>query len=240
MVGFSSRRMPSSPDPATTRPSLCSAVLAVVWIASCGGGSGVGSDGGTGGAGAVGDAGTDRGSDGPTCGAVAACGGAVVGRWNVTDGCVTAAPDLSNVCVGITATVKFLFTGSASYNADLTYTQTGSNGGTVHYQFPSACIGTQTCAQVQAVLLSAGSAAGMGFTFQSAVCASGGGGCACDATLASQAANETGTYSTTGGTLTTVHGATSDSAQYCVNGVTMHQMPNVTTGATGSIVLTKQ
>lgn len=216
---------------------LVVACLGAVSLVACGGSSGLGADGGgTGGM----TGGGGGGGSGATCAAVAACGGAIVGNWAITDTCVNSAMDLSSICSGISASIAFSFSGSSTYNADLTYTQSGTVGGIVHYQFPAACIGTQTCAQVQAALLSAGSTAGMGLTFQSGTCSAQAGGCTCDAVIANSSADETGTYVTTGGTVSTTHTGTTDQSLYCVNGSTMHQMPTPDQGLTGAIIFTKQ
>jgi hypothetical protein len=175
-----------------------------------------------------------------TCGAVAACGGDVLGGWTITDTCVSANLDLSSVCAGATIQATLTFAGSQTFNADLTYAQVGSAGGSVAYHFPVSCVGAQTCAQVRDRILSAGSPEGMGFLFQSVTCNSEGGGCACDAVLSDISENETGTYSTSGGILTTVHGGTIDTTPYCVSGNTMRQMPADGEPETGAIVLTKQ
>jgi hypothetical protein len=53
-------------------------------------------------------------------------------------------------------------------------------------------------------------------------------------------ANEIGTYTTSGGTLTTVHDGASDEGSYCVQGSTMYQMPPASEGVTGGVVLVKQ
>lgn len=222
----------------STKRWLCQSaalLLLVASLASCGGGTGLG-------AGTDGSAGAGGGNDAAAaCGTVAACGGDVTGRWNVTATCLTTALNLSNVCAGITATIAFSYSGNAVYNADLTYTQTASVGGAVHYQFPSSCLGTQTCAQVQANILASNSALAMGMSFQSATCQTANGGCACDATLSPSPANETGTYSTTANVLSTAHAGMTDQVNYCVNGNTMHQMPTAaTTNVSGSLVLTKQ
>jgi hypothetical protein len=207
--------------------------LGLASLAACGSSGGLSTDG---------TGGTTGGSDGggATCGAVAACGGAVVGTWTITDQCVIVSGDLSNVCAGATASIAGLFSGTLTFNANLTYTQTGSQGGTVHYHFPTTCFPTQTCSQVQSAVVAANASAGMGLTFQSVSCAAETGGCACDAIIANSPANETGTYVASGGTLTTTHDGTADDAQYCVNGNTMHQMAPASQQATGAIILTKQ
>lgn len=222
---------------------LALACLGIGWLpAACGGSTGLPSDAGTGGTtgGTGGTTGGSGGSTGATCGPVAACGGAVVGVWTVTDTCVTSDMVIGNTCSGITASFNLTFTGGVTYNTDLTYTQTGTQGGTARYHFPTACLGTMTCTQFQATLLTAGVAVGMGMTFQSATCSAEAGGCVCDTVITSTSAAETGTYVTTGGTISTTHQGTTDNSLYCVNGTTMHQMPPAGQGVEGAIVLSKQ
>jgi hypothetical protein len=224
----------------TARSASLALVLALASLTSCGSDTGGASPdgGGTGGAGA------DSGGNGGTCKAVAACGGDLVGRWTITDNCVVANADLNSVCAGATATLVYSFNGGMTLNADLTYTQTGTSGGTVHYLLPSTCISGQTCAQVQANLSKpSSSGAGMGLNLSSVVCSSSaGGGCGCDGVIASAPANETGTYTTANGILSTTHDGKTDAAKYCVEGATMRQMPtdDPNLQATGSIVLTRQ
>lgn len=210
---------------------LAVALVGMGSLVACGGSGGLESDAGTGGGG---------GTSGQACGAVAACGGAVVGKWNVTDTCAVSVIDLGNICSGITASLALSVSGGVTYNADLTYAQTGTQGGTVRYHFPTACLSGQTCAQLQAALVSPNVATAMGFSFQSATCSAETGGCVCDAVIANVSAAETGTYVTTGGTLSTTHQGTTDDSPYCVNGATMHQMPPAGQGVTGAIILTKQ
>jgi hypothetical protein len=209
------------------------AFLGLASLVACGSSGGLSTDG-TGGRNGGGDGG------GATCGAVAACGGAVVGTWTITDQCVTEDADLSSVCAGITASISGVFSGNLTFNANLTYTQTGTAGGTVHYHFPTTCLGNQTCSQVQANLMTASASAGMGLTFQSVNCTAETAGCGCDAIIATAPANETGTYVVSGGTLSTTHDGTTDDALYCVNGNTMHQMPPASQPSTGAIILSKQ
>jgi hypothetical protein len=68
--------------------------------------------------------------------------------------------------------------------------------------------------------------------------------CNCDAVTASTSSSETGTYSTSGTTLTLTHNGATSAAPYCVNGNILYEMPAAATdgGApiTGNIVLIKQ
>jgi hypothetical protein len=189
------------------------ALLGLVMAAACGGNADSG-DGGV----SHDDGGT------PSCLMPAACGGNVVGAWRITGSCVTFTLDLASVCPGLTADGTLKIVGGATYSADLTYVQTGTAGGTFQYHFPSSCLSGMTCAQRQADLMTTGTQMG---TFSSVICRSAaGGGCTCDVTLLDSPNDETGTYTTTGGVLTTVHGGVTDETNYCVTGNVMQQVPS--------------
>jgi hypothetical protein len=229
-------------------------------VAGCGGNDGAGADGGGGSAagghggaqtprdgGAGGNGGGSGGSGaggGGVCPVGTPCGGDVVGTWTITDSCVSFSASLSNVCIGLTAAGTFTYAGSATYRADLTYTQTSTIGGAFQYDYPSTCLNGYTCAQLGTALLAAGSAMG---TFSSVSCRGNNGGCLCDTQLANPADNETGTYAVSGSTLLTTHDGTTDSTDYCVSGNVMRQLANgsATTDegpatVSGSITLTRQ
>jgi hypothetical protein len=221
--------------------ALLPLVFGLVMGAACGGtGDGTG-DGATGSGGHVG------GNDGGTasCPMPAACGGNVVGAWTITGSCVTFTLDLASTCPGLTADGTLELVGGATYKADLTYVQTGTGGGTFQYHFPSSCLSGMTCAQIQTSLMTAGSQMG---SFSAVACrGASGGGCTCDVTLVDSANDETGTYTTAAGALTTAHDGVTDQANYCVTGNAMRQMPTgdanqgtVPGTLQGSIGLTKQ
>jgi hypothetical protein len=203
--------------------------------ASHGGGDGGGAKGGGGEDGSAGAGGSDGGG---TCGTVSACGGDLVGLWLVTQSCLISTEDLSSVCAGVSASIEFAFSGTAMYSADHTYASTTTTGGTTHYHYPGACLPNgKTCTELGQLLMLVGGYSSITCTTDNA------GVCNCDGVTASTSGTETGTYSTSGGTLTTTHSGTTRSIPYCVSGTLMNQMPMLTTtdgGAaqvTGSVVL---
>src|SRR5262245_32072604 len=175
---------------------------AALLLVSCGGSGGQTGTAGNGGGGRAGNGaggqagGTDGG--GASCVAVSACGGNIVGSWRVTQSCVTATQDLGNICPGATAEIEFVIGGTVTYNADGTYSTMATGGNaTYHEHFPSGCMPFgQTCDQLGQALVDAG-------TMTSSSCSTdAAGGCNCDGTVPETTTNQTGTYSTSGGTLT--------------------------------------
>jgi hypothetical protein len=167
---------------------------------------------------------------GGSCGKVQPCGGDVVGDWNIVGACITSAAlenfDIGLDCPTATSSVTGLnVSGSASFNADLTYTRTQTLSATVQLTIPMSCLMveggiTLTCAQFdqglqQALAMQPG-------LYQSAHCA-GSTTCSCTFILSPQTRSESGTYTTSGTTLTTTSstGAT-DADQYCVQGNELH------------------
>jgi hypothetical protein len=195
-----------------------------------------GADGGdSGGPGQSADAGD---TGGGACGTVSACGGDVVGTWKVTQSCVSATEDLSSACAGASASIDFVVAGTATFNADRTYTATSTGSGTTHYHYPSACLNGSTCVQFGEVLMAVG-------MYSSSACATDGtGACNCDAVTSSTASTQIGTYSISGGTLTTVSDGMAVNVPYCVTGNVMQQLPASSDGGaprtTGSVVFTRQ
>lgn len=183
------------------------------------------------------------------CGAASACGGDIVGTWQVSSSCLavdTSSMMDSTSCPGETASASGTkITGTISYNADKTYSSTLTTSGSVVVTLPASCLTQQgvtvTCAQLQQALSGA-----MSSTFSSVTCAESGGGCACSVGLNPVTATQTGSYSTAAGVLTqTETGGSPDDSNYCVQGNTLTISPGsgsnaMSNGVTGSIVLTKQ
>jgi hypothetical protein len=210
------------------------AFFAVTLMASCGTGSASkGPDaGGNGSDGALnGDGGPDGGG---SCTTVSPCGGDVVGTWTATPSCVTLT-GADSACAGTTGVTTLTVTsGTATYNADLTYTLTSTGSFSTHVHYPSPCYQGLTCDQIgQGIMQSQ-----MLPTVACAVSSAG----ACDCTgTAPRLSNETGTYTTSGGTMTLTHAGTTSTNSYCVNGNRMFQMLAIPAGtAAGSFVLTRQ
>ena len=175
---------------------------------------------------------------GLACGTVSACGGDIVGTWTVTQSCLTATEDLSSNCAGLSADISFSVSGTATYNADHSYTAMVTGGGTTSYHYPSSCIPAgATCVQLGQALMGIGMYSSVTCTIDSA------GVCNCVAVTPSTSSNETGTYSTSGTTLTTTPSGAVSSGPYCVHGNVLYQMSGAADGGVsvmGSIVLTRQ
>jgi hypothetical protein len=174
------------------------AVAVIGWLAGCSGSSG--------------------GSGGPAaCTTFMACGGNLAGTWNVTTACgpgtmVTQTGFLSGCdASSLTATI-ISASGALTFNADMTYSSSVTEALSSNATIPKSCLpATTTCSAFETALK-----AEMGVT--SASCADGGTNCSC-AIGQNIVATESGTYTTSGSTLTTTPTAgTPASAQYCVSG----------------------
>lgn len=161
--------------------------------------------------------------DGESC-STAACGGDVVGNWQVEgmcgwgdleasfeESCPSGAVDVS----GVTVTGPVTFESSGSYSTSLTL------GGSYSFTYPPECLtnnGIQlTCEQLNAVV-SQSIADDPESPIQSASC-SGSGTCRCTAQFVPVSIAESGTYTTSGTTLTMTDSTGEVStSNYCVAG----------------------
>jgi len=203
--------------------------------AGCGSGAGKKTTG-TGGAGGVGGVGGSTGSAG-TSGSCTftACGGDLVGTWNVESLC---SPNPSVTCPpydGVTidrsasvATYTFAANGTFTYAASGTLTET--------LRYPKDCLSpgadagvSELCAAFQAAVQSSiakadgGSLSGL----TSFTCSVENNFCVCVEVFTNLSVNETGTYTTSGNqlTITITGGSTADggfpNSDYCVSGSTL-------------------
>jgi len=171
----------------------------------------------------------DGGGDPPGCG-LAPCGGAVVGSWAFTDACI--AQDVLNA--GLAAQTAELMVGCSGahvgevtvepsgtlvFNADGSYS--GGLGIGIEFDLfvPTSCIAPDACADLQ-VAVQSNLDSDPDSLFRTVSCAQGS-DCACTFSGGSPAANETGTYSTSGTTLTLTSAAASEVSEYCVQGTTL-------------------
>jgi hypothetical protein len=190
------------------------------------------------------------GGGGGSCGKVQPCGGNVVGNYSISGGCFDNAAlsmQLGMQCPGATVNISGLnVSGNGSFNTDLTYSITETISASLSETIPTSCLTTGgvtvTCAQldqeIQAVLIQSPG------TYQSAHCA-GSSACTCTFVLAPQTTSETGTYTTSGTTITTTDSTGSPSSgSYCVQGNELHMLQVDMTMAMGKIqadiVLTKK
>ena len=124
-----------------------------------------------------------------------------------------------------------------SLNPDLLRSPPGESLSTlVHEHFPGGCMPFGfTCAELEQMAM----AAGTGSCSTDAA-----GACNCDEVAPVTSTSATGTYTASGGTLTTKHDGTTSLASYCVEGNLLYQsfeeQPDGGTTAIGIFVLTKQ
>lgn len=226
--------------------ALATLVAIEVALAACSSGSGSGtggasnSGGGVGQAGAIGTAGSvgtggSSGTAGQGCQSPTACGGSVVGTWNVTSSCITVsgALDLSAVgagCASAAVTGTLTTTGTWTANADGTYSDQTSTVGEEQFALAPSCLvisSTQTDCPGAASIISS-----LGFATVTCTPVSAG-GCSCSATvkqsggpgLVSVFAAANGNYVSSGSELNVddeMH------YSYCVAGDTMTWSPKST------------
>jgi hypothetical protein len=144
--------------------------------------------------------------------------------------------DLSSTCPGASAIYDYSLSGTQTFNTDGTYSSTGTASALVHEHWPSGCMPFGlTCAQLEQMAADAGTGS---------CAADAAGACNCDVVSAVTPTSATGTYSASGGTLTTMHDGTTTLASYCVQGSLLYQsfeqQPDGGTTGIGIVVLTKQ
>jgi hypothetical protein len=175
-----------------------------------------------------------------SCGAAAGCGGDLVGSWKITSSCVevdTSQMMGSMACPGLGISGSDIdMSGTVVYAADGTYQTNTTTSGSLTINVPASCLEQQgitlTCAQVQQALESNASTG--------SISCSGSNGCSCVAQLTPQIQAASGTYTTSGSTVT--HQSStgeSDSNTYCVKGNTATLSSDSST-AVGTVTLTKQ
>jgi hypothetical protein len=191
--------------------------IACAAAATAGCGDGKGSTGTSG----VGGGGGSGGSAASCTGVETACGGDVVGTWAIVKVCdlflITPGTPL---CTGIEYIQSALTeTGTVTFGADGTVTEDLTGTGTLREVVPSTCFEVLgTCAEIDARYQMV---VGQG-VYTSAGCASAASGsCECSAAFRTTA-TVSGTYTTSGSTLTLMNTTnTSSPASYCVQGSTM-------------------
>jgi hypothetical protein len=197
------------------------------------------------------DGSPDEGEAAPTqCPRPSACGGNLLGTWNVTSTCLDV--DLSSYtadCSSFSArAVDYKITGTLTYYDDLTYTLVGTMSGSVVLTLPAPCLtprnGIQiSCAQLEPALLAPGK-------YESVTCAVATSGCVCKLDVNTVSLSDNGTFTTTeAGVLTETDPAGDvDLIDYCVTNDTTVTLSPPPRGAklaeqgvsSGSITLTRQ
>ena len=182
---------------------------------------------------------------GGSCGKVAACGGDIVGTWNITDSCasITSAPTIMG-CPNATAqNAMVTASGTSTFNSDGTYTSDLTESASETVVIPMSCLMaggmTVTCDQLSAAL----NVAVMGDAGTTASCTTSGSSCNCAIGGSGRSTHRMGTYSVSGNTITTMSGGTTSSADFCVQGSELHVLSSATSnmeGVTEDVVATKQ
>ena len=175
------------------------------------------------------------------CGAVEPCGGDVVGIWTIQQSCEseTSAPDF---CAQATMdTSGLVFSGTLTYDADLTYSASVKQSGTLSVTLPSPCLTingvTLTCQQLASKFTANLSSAIVGTVTCSAV----GTGCGCAFTAQPQTAEKSGTYKLSGTSIVTSPPiGTAAGDPYCINGGRLHLLtvsaPTTVADAGGAVI----
>jgi hypothetical protein len=168
-----------------------------------------------------------------------ACGGDVVGTWNVVSSNVHVDGwQVGDHCAAKASGVELAVKGTVTFRPDKTYERTSSMAGRLVLDVPSSCIGPGLdCSNMQQAFASD--------AFASARCTPANDGCTCTAELKGAPEQEAGTYATTPAGLlreTSADDSTPDESDYCVEGQTLTEWPHKSSndGLTGSIVLMKQ
>jgi hypothetical protein len=162
-----------------------------------------------------------------------------VGTWQIVTACAPSSSANAGLSVCPSATLSTTFSGAsgtATFNADGTYSLSFSLTAAESYTIPQSCLSqngtTATCSDVQGQF-----ASGLGDGGASASCSASGGGCSCSVSAPATKLAESGTYTTSGNSLTnTPSGGSAEAAQYCVQGSTLHVQPS---GSNEEIVATK-
>jgi hypothetical protein len=162
---------------------------------------------------------------------VAPCGGAVVGSWklsqlcsNTADGGVsTADAGVSTGCAGATVdTSNYHIMDTITFSSGSTYQTTGSLSGSERFTIPAQCLtATLTCDALNQSLQQLKQQPDP--VFSSGSCAMSGSDCMCMAQFNVTPQSESGTYSTSGTTITTTNSSgNASTSSYCVSGNTLY------------------
>lgn len=145
------------------------------------------------------------------CASFAACGGDVVGEWDVVQLCVSDDPQTIEDCPDAVIDVVQDITGSVSMNDDMTYTMTLTSSGTIDATVPTSCLPDGfACEDIPDI-----------------DCTTEGANCECVDTF-NETNTDGGTWSTSGNTLTLTSDAGISEIDYCVDGNQLTIQPDST------------
>ena len=163
------------------------------------------------------------------CGKVPPCGGDLVGAWTLTSACTTRPALPAGLCDAATvAHSSFDVSGEATFGADHSFGISATESGTIEVSVPASCLGpgdrTQACTQITPTVP----------TGEGVSCVESGDGCLCTFVFPARDVAETGTYATSGSSITAAPaGGLIDGASYCVAGERLH-LVSLDSSAAGS------
>jgi|HubBroStandDraft_6_1064221.scaffolds.fasta_scaffold616462_1 hypothetical protein len=172
---------------------------------------------------------------------VTACGGNIVGSWKVVSATRVASPcgegtsvqsDMGD-CTAVLSEPLLDVSGSATFNADGTFTSDSSFAVSMTLVFGAACLSTngvaETCAQLASMMTASAIVPPGSPTLSPVTCtATAAAGCLCAVSQTESSAMGSGTYEALAGTLTqTGANGTSDHRSYCVQGSTLNIFPQL-------------
>jgi hypothetical protein len=219
-------------------------------ISSGGAGSGGITSGGAGSGGISSGGSSGTGGRQATCTDVSACGGELVGTWNVTSSCLDLAGDMDGYllylgCEKVPVTGSLEVTGTWTANPDGTYSDETTTKGSMSFPLSSACLTVSSasveCSKMEGAFTAAG--------WTAATCETDAGGeCHCSATadhaagigLVSPLPSKGGKYTTSGSGLTMEGADETSEYSYCVSGSTLTLTPkSASLPLKGTVVLEK-
>jgi non-reducing end alpha-L-arabinofuranosidase len=173
-----------------------------------------------------------------------ACGGNVVGTWNVTSSCLELSGDMdvfltSLACSTVPATGYLQTTGTFVANADGTYSDNTTTTGVVTFPLDSSCLAISgvdvDCSRIGAIFSAVG--------WKTADCTGGAGACNCSLSTEQEGGlgvvlpytEPNGQYTTSGSTLT----ASNATYSYCSAEDTLTLMPQMA-ALKGTVVLQRE
>lgn len=172
----------------------------------------------------------------PKCLQVQPCGGNVVGTWTLLGACYAPAfrtqlnDSLATSCPGASIdTLDIDISGTLTFNADLTYTASVHEMLTVTERIPLSCLNASSCATVTST------------SAESTISCTGTTICTCHAS-GMPAGNETGTYATSGTSLSMTNPDSTSTDAYCVEQNRLHVigLDDATGDLLGDFVAQKQ
>jgi len=171
-----------------------------------------------------------------SCPVFSPCGGNLVGSWTIKSMCTDFSKDTSLSCEGLTVSSSLQPSGTLTFASDGSYVSQGSVSGSMSTTYPASCM---TNLGVSCSSLNSANNPAKGFSISCGDSTTG--DCVCNETLVNKPTSEQGTYAVSGPALSlVVNGKAQDPSQYCVAGDTLTLQSLASSGATATLVGTRQ